>query len=231
MLVFIGYDRREDAAYQVTLASLLACAAQEVDVRPIIEAQCRGLGLYTRPHELREGRLWCPISGAPMATQFAVTRFLVPALAPKGTRWALFCDGDFLFRADVAELFALADPRFAVQVVKHDHRPQARRKMDGQVQTVYARKNWSSLVLWNLAHPAHARLTRWAVNAWPGRDLHAFKWLQDDEIGDLPAAWNWLEGEAPLPVPPKAVHFTRGTPDMIGDAHPRYSAEWWSYLR
>jgi hypothetical protein len=33
--------------------------------------------------------------------------------------WALFVDGDVLLRADVADVFALADARYAVQVVQH----------------------------------------------------------------------------------------------------------------
>ena len=55
-----------------------------------------------------------------------------------------------LFLDDPAKLFALADDQFAVMVVKHDHQPTETTKMDGQLQTVYARKNWSSVILWNL---------------------------------------------------------------------------------
>ena len=34
-----------------------------------------------------------------------------------------------------------------------------------------ARKNWSSLVLWNMDHPGTKRLTLDMVNELPGRDL------------------------------------------------------------
>lgn len=216
--VFIGFDGREMAAYQVAEASLRRHASRPVVVEPLVLEQLRWKGLYTRAHSVREGRLWDDLSGAPMATEFALTRFLVPVLAGfEG--WALFVDCDFLFRADVAELFALADQSKAVMVVKHDHRPPEAIKMDGQAQLLYPRKNWSSLMLFNCAHYAHAGQAE-RVNRWTGLQLHGFEWLKDDQIGSLPGAWNWLEME------PKAVHFTRGCPDMPGYERVAFADEW-----
>ncbi len=220
--VFVGFDPREVDAYQVAVHSLRA-HCPDAAVEPLLLPHLRGLGLYRREHERRDGRLWDVISGAPMATEFAITRFLVPHLARAD--WAIFCDGDFLWRADVRELVALADPRYAVMVVPHDYRPLEAIKMDGQVQTRYARKNWSSLMLWNCRHPAHAVLPD-LVNQWPGRRLHGFEWLDDPEIGTLPEAWNWLEGHTSPAIDPKAVHFTRGTPDMAGYEDIDYADEW-----
>ena len=69
--------------------------------------------------------------------QFAV---FAPWMA-KGGRWILFCDfADMLFLADPAELFDLADERYAVQVVKGRHVPDETVKMDGQAQTTYRAK-------------------------------------------------------------------------------------------
>ena len=148
-----------------------------------MEKCLRYRGIYRRPHEKRDGQLWCPISEAPMSTSFAISRFLVRWLSC-GVQWALFCDWcDMLWLADPAELFALADDRYAVQVVKREHVPDEDLKMDDQAQTVYPRKNWSSLILWNLWHPANERLTLDMVNTLPGRDLHRFCWLEDAEIG------------------------------------------------
>jgi hypothetical protein len=87
--------------------------------------------------------------------------------------------------------------------------------MDGQQQVAYARKNWSSVALWNCDHPANRRLSLVDVNERPGRDLHAFYWLHDDEIGELPARWNWLVGVQDKPEDPAIAHFTLGTPDMV----------------
>ncbi len=223
--VFIGWDSREAMAYQVCLRSLLARSSLRLEVQPLLAAHLRALGLYRRPEERRGGLLWDKISQAPMATEFALTRFLVPHLAGHGG-WALFCDADFLWRADLRSLFALADPRFAVMVVKHDYRPPETTKMDRQAQLGYACKNWSSLMLWNCAHKAHRALTLEAINAWPGLALHGFRWLDDELIGGLPEAWNWLEGWSRPEIEPKAVHFTRGTPDMTGHEGAPYAEEW-----
>jgi hypothetical protein len=86
--------------------------------------------------------------------------------------------------------------------------------MDHQKQTVYPRKNWSSMVLYNCGHPANAVLTPEVVNGQTGSFLHRFQWLEDDLIGAVPETWNWLEGwsEPPAAGHPEVVHFTRGGP-------------------
>lgn len=145
-----------------------------------------------------------------MATEFAISRFCVPFLQKSG--WALFVDCDIVCLDDIENLFALADPQYAVMVVKHNQESGAVTKMDGQVQTYYSRKNWSSVMLFNCGHPSHQNLTLEALNTWPGRDLHAFKWLKDDEIGALPTEWNWLVGVQEQPHKPKIAHFTLGGP-------------------
>jgi hypothetical protein len=140
---------------------------------------------------------------------------LAPWLSEK--QWVLFCDfADQLFLGDPAELFALADERYAIQVVKHEHVPTEQTKMDDQIQTAYARKNWSSVVLWNVDHPANTRLTLEMVNTLPGRDLHRFCWLEDHEIGELPPEWNYLVDVSPMTTKPKLLHYTRGIPAMEG---------------
>jgi len=207
--VFLGYDPREHVAYEVADFSIRRRASVPILITPLVLAH---LGhVMCRPVERRDGKLYCPISQAPMSTEFAISRFCVPFLQREG--WALFADCDVLCLADIAELFALADDRYAVQVVKHAPMTATGTKMDGQQQTAYARKNWSSVVLWNCSHPSHARLTHDRLNHWPGRDLHAFKWLEDDEIGELPQQWNWLvgvtQGDASAA---RTLHFTLGGP-------------------
>ena len=39
-----------------------------------------------------------------------------------------------------------------------------------------------------------------------------FKWLADEDIGDLPEEWNWLDGYSSSKIDAKNVHFTRGGP-------------------
>jgi len=223
--VYIGMDPRLGADFAVCQASIEShVSAPLPNIFGLSLPMLRQSGHYTRPTEVRAGGLWDTISDAPMSTEFAISRFLVSFIA--SGRWALFLDSDMLVRADINELFALADPRYAVQVVKHSHSPSNGQKMDGQAQTAYPRKNWSSVYLLNLLHSANDRLTLEMVNSLPGRDLHAFCWLEDHEIGSLPEEWNWLCGHSPQSVNPKIVHYTDGSPGMSGREDQPYADEW-----
>lgn len=227
--VWIGYDPREQDAFEVAVASLRAKSKTEVDTFAVSLEVLQERGLYQRKTERRDGKLWDVISDAPMSTEFAISRFFVPYLA-EPYDWAVFMDCDVMLRADIDELFALADPHKAVQVVKHDHRPTEGTKMDGQPQTSYPRKNWSSVMLWNVHHPANFGLTVAKLNAWAGRCLHGFEWLLDQFIGELPAEWNHLVGVEPESPDAKLVHFTLGIPSMEGYANCEHAPEWWSYV-
>jgi len=223
--IWVGWDPREEEAFIVARTSILRRLSASIPVRGLYLDELRRLGLYWRETEYRGNQLWDVISEAPMATQFSISRFLTPHLAGN-EGWALFMDADMMARADLAELFALADPTKAVMVVQHNHRPTQTVKMDGQIQTQYARKNWSSLMLWNLGHPGTQRLTVKMVNSLPGRDLHRFCWLQDEEIGSLPVEWNFLVGHTTDDVEPKIVHHTDGAPCMPGYHDAPYADEW-----
>jgi lipopolysaccharide biosynthesis glycosyltransferase len=222
--LFIGYDPREDEAYRVCVHSIQRHAKQPVEIVPLILPDLRARGLYTRPIEKRGAQMWDTISDAPMSTEFAISRFLLPHLTQKP--WAIFCDCDFLWRADPAELFALRDDSKALQCVQHDHRPPETVKMDDCAQVQYSRKNWSSLMMWNLRHPAHKALTVEAINTVPGRDLHRFYWLKDAEIGNLDVTWNWLEGTYPTSLNPKVIHYTRGGAWFDHWKHVDFAQEW-----
>lgn len=162
----------------------------------------------------------------PFSTDFAFTRFLVPALSLY-QGWALFCDGDFLFTQDIAKLFALADDRHAVMCVQREHEPVETVKMGGLVQSRYHRKNWSSLILWNCAHPANGVLTGYVVNQFNGQWLHAFSWLEDDQIGALPREWNFLAGvDKAGTQAPHGIHYTLGIPTMPGCENTPYADLW-----
>jgi lipopolysaccharide biosynthesis glycosyltransferase len=199
--IFIGWDAREPEAYEVAKFSLERHASLPVDVRPIKQAELREQGLYARNAD--------PLA----ATEFTYTRFLTPHLAGF-TGHALFCDCDFLWTGDIAELLALANADKAVSCVQHDHRPPEDTKMENAVQTVYPRKNWSSLMLFNCAHPSVRKLDAETVNSQTGAFLHRMQWAADDEIGALPETWNWLEGwcKAASGEIPKVIHYTRGGP-------------------
>jgi hypothetical protein len=223
--VYVGYDPRESAAYRVCIDSMKHYQ-RGFSVQPISRRLADGM--YTRPTTHRDGKLWDTISDAPMSTDFSLARFFIPALQPEG--WALYCDCDFLWRAPIGRLLALADDRYAVMVVKHQYDEHATTKMDGQVQTAYARKNWSSLMLFNCSHPV---FDGWETecNHSTGLYLHQFQWCTDEVIGSLPVEWNWLEGISLHVDDPQAVHFTRGTPDMPGYENSAYADEWRRYAQ
>ncbi len=200
--VFIGYDSREDIAYQVARHSLLRHTPQEISVHPIRQPVVRELGLYTRPAD------------ATATTEFSLTRFLTPYLAAQESGWVLFTDCDFLFTTDITGVLEGLDTAKAVYVVQHEYDPAHDIKMDGQKQTRYPRKNWSSFILFNLAHPDVRALTPAVVNRVSPAFLHRFQWIAKDEhIGALDLDWNFLEGEYPRPeTTPRVIHYTNGGP-------------------
>jgi hypothetical protein len=210
--IYIGFDPREQAAYDIARKSIQRRARKPdgVFLFPVELEYLRLEEILNRPVETRDGKLWCPISQAPMATEFAISRFAVPFMAKTGL--ALFVDCDIVCLEDIANLFALADLKYAVMCVQHQYEVKEDTKMDGQAQTKYSRKNWSSVMLFNCDHPANKRLTKKELHEWPGRDLHAFKWLKDDEIGALPAKWNQLVGVHSEIKKEGIVHFTLGGP-------------------
>lgn len=206
---YLGFDSREPLAYEVAQSSLLSRASVPVAITPLNITKLAECGLLRRPTDLRGQRYDIP-SNAPASTEFAISRFLVPILAQTG--FALFTDSDVVFLDDVTKLFALADPSFAVQVVKHGELTSTATKMDGQAQQTYPRKNWSSVMLFNCDHPANKRLSLVDIQERRGFDLHQLYWLSDDEIGSLPAKWNWLVNTQPKPDDVGIAHFTNGGP-------------------
>ncbi|RFC62322.1 glycosyltransferase [Fulvimarina endophytica] len=212
--VYVGYDSREDIAWQVCRHSLLRHASAEIEVYPLKQTALRELGLYTR-------------SADKAATEFSLTRFLVPYLAAHDG-WTVFVDCDFLFTTDIVKVTQGASREKAVHVVQHDYTPANATKMDGQAQASYPRKNWSSFILFNNAHPLVKALTPEVVNNESPAFLHRFSWVPDDAmIGSLPLGWNFLEGEYPKPDEvPNAIHFTNGGPWFENWQHVDYADLW-----
>jgi lipopolysaccharide biosynthesis glycosyltransferase len=226
--LFIGYDEREHDAYEVCRYSAERRSSIPLHVVRLDQSSLRRNGWYNREwrYEGDKGQRVDLLDRRPFSTDFSFTRFLVPALALH-QGWALYCDCDFLFTADLAGLLALADPQFAVMCVKHRHVPRETSKMNGLRQTAYFRKNWSSLVLWNCEHPGNRVLNSQVVNHSTGQWLHAFQWLTDEQIGELPPKWNWLAGvDAPLSVEPCGIHFTLGIPSLRGCEDTPYVGLW-----
>ena len=195
--IYVGYDSREDIAFQVCRASLLRRSAAHLLARS-----------SSRRSAARSAR---PFDGT-STTEFSLTRFLTPHLAATDG-WTVFVDCDFLFTADIAMMVSGLDRTKAVHVVQHDYQPRSAGKMDSQSQTTYPRKNWSSFMVFNGSHSDVKALTPAVVNTASPAFLHRFSWTSDDMIGSLPLGWNFLVGEYDKPdrVPP-AIHYTLGGP-------------------
>lgn len=224
--IFIGFDPRWVHAYAVTRASIQRFN-RKIVIHPLILDELRRLGWYRRETHFHGDQLFDQISQHPMATEFAISRFLVPLIQKEGM--ALFMDSDMMLRCDIAEAFKIAErnPQYAVMCVKHDYKPDNTTKMNGQAQSQYNRKNWSSFMIFNCDHPSNReKLTLEMVNGLPGRDLHRFCWLDDSEIGALDPEWNYLVGHTDRSVRPKNVHFTEGVPTMRGCENCEYADEW-----
>jgi lipopolysaccharide biosynthesis glycosyltransferase len=224
--IYIGWDSREDIAYRVARQSILDTTSLDVEIVPLKQTDLKKQKLYWRGKDKLS------------STEFTFTRFLVPELN-KFKGWALFIDCDFVAVDDVEKLFSLRDDRYAVMCAKHNYTPKEGIKMDGQAQAVYPRKNWSSMILFNCAHPSNKKLNKNLVNnsKVDGKYLHRFSWLSDDEIGEVSHEWNWLVNwyKEPEDGKPKFIHYTEGGPWFNNYYNCEYASEYYrverKYLR
>ncbi len=228
LVVYIGYDPREDLAYRVCKKSIESNCSSPIEVRPLRLSTLQYMGILTRTIEKRNGGYYDPISQKPMSTEFSVSRFAIPYIC-NDADWALFMDCDMIMKADVWRVLDYANPAYAVQCTKHEHVvEEGQAKMDDQKQVAYSKKNWSSFCLWNLNHPANDRLTHEVLNETGKIDLHQFCWLEEDEIGSIPLSWNYLVGYSVKDYSEEVnnIHFTEGIPSMEGYENCEFSEEW-----
>ena len=187
--IFIGYDHRQPIAYNVLQYSIYRRAKKPVTVAPLV--------LPTLPMT-RSG-----------LTPFTFSRFLVPWLCDY-QGWALFLDIDFLVLADIAELFALADDRYAAMVSKNPKKFE-----------------WASMILFNCGHQANRALTPDYVED-PKRCIspHTLDWLSPELVGGLPGEWNHLVGYDTPRADAKMVHYTQGMPIYEETSGSEYREQW-----
>lgn len=212
--IFIGWDSRENVAYEVCKFSIERHNTKnDIGIYPLKQNTLRELGIYNRPIDNLA------------STEFSLTRFLIPFLSDY-TGFSIFMDCDFLIQSDVQELFDNADKSKAVSVVKHNFVPQNTTKMDGKTQHIYPRKNWSSLMVFNNAHPSNKKLNLELINNESPQYLHRLCWLNDDEIGGIDYSWNYLVGWYNDIEKPKGIHYTDGGPWFSDYYNCDFSKEW-----
>ena len=191
--VFSGHDQREAIGFHVFAASLFDRATKPVAL-----------------HRL-------DACGLPQGSNaFTLSRFLVPYfMGFKGH--AIFMDGaDMLMLGDIAELDALFNPCFAVQVVKHDYKTRNPRKYLGTAMECdnpdYPGKNQASVMLVNCGHEGWRGITPSALERTTPVDQLQFMNLRAGEIGTLPDEWNRIVDEGQPLEGAKVAHFTAGVP-------------------
>jgi lipopolysaccharide biosynthesis glycosyltransferase len=209
--IFIGYDSKVKIAYHVLAESILRNSSTPVTISPINLSNLKNI--YTRKQD--------PLA----STEFSFSRFLVPHLM-NYNGWAIFMDSDMVMLSDITELWNLRNEKYAIQVCKHDYTPSSKNKFLGNNQTIYAKKNWSSLMLMDCSKCK--TLTPEYVNTRSGLELHQFKWLDENLIGSIPLEWNWLVGEYPYKKDVYNVHFTEGGPYFKDYKNTEYANEWFN---
>ena len=213
--IFIGYDPRESIAFSVLAHSIQRRSSQPVSIIPIALDNLKDI--YNRERN--------PLQ----STDFSFTRFLTPYLS-NYEGWSVFMDCDMIVLDDIANLFSLADDKYSVMCVKHNHVPKEEVKFLNAPQSKYEKKNWSSVMLFNNAKCK--ALTPDYVNSASGLELHQFKWLDNDDlIGEIPYKWNHLVGYSDPYSNASLVHFTIGGPYFKEYHDCEYSKEWREELK
>ena len=195
---FLGYDQREAIGWHCFVSSLLRRTSAHVAI-----------------HRL-------DACGLPQGSnEFTMSRFLVPYVMGFKDRAIFFDAADMLCLGDVAELDALFDDRFAVQVVKHDYITMNTTKYIGTTMECpnrdYNRKNWASAMLVNCGHDAWRHCTPEYLATRKPIEMLTFEHMYDHHIGSLPNEWNRLVDEDQPLEGAKIAHWTAGIP-----AFPRY---------
>ena len=215
--IFIGMDSTHSHSAEKCVKSIRRYN-QDVQIEYI---NIDDIPEYTRPYDKQ-------------TTAFTYSRFLVPHLMNyQGV--GLFCDDDFVWNCDPLEVLYSLDYTKAVSCVQHNFiKDLSGTKMLDQQNVMYPRKNWSSLMLFNNAHPDCANLTPEAVNTKSGQWLHRLNWT--DHVGKIPHTYNWCEGSCDYCTEAretmedaKVWHFTRGGPwiDLEEDwSHIKLINEW-----
>lgn len=208
--LFCGYDPREAIGFHVFAHSVIKRASKPVNIIPLASM------------------------GLPQGSNnFTLSRFLAPYLRGFKGR-AIFADAcDMLMLGDVAELDAMFDPAYAVQVVKHPgYTSKHARKYIGTEmeceQSNYDRKNWASMMLINCSHSAWFAATPKMMSLADPIDMLQFRHFHAGEIGAIPPEWNVLVDEGQDDAEAKVLHWTAGIPTFKHYRNARRSKDWFA---
>ena len=192
--VWVGYDARVPLQYNVLAHSIVTTSSVPIAVIPLILEQVDKV-----VHDNGHGRF-----NRKGLTYFTYSRFLVPYLNHY-EGWSLFLDSDMIVQDDINKLFALADDRYTVMVVKNQQKFE-----------------WASAMLFNNAKCRHLT-PEFVMN---NKDLHRISWAAPSEIGDLPPQWNHLENVDGPKEHYSLIHYTQGVPYWDKTANTENAGSW-----
>lgn len=204
--VFIGWDPREDVAWNVAAASI--SKHSDMPIHKLVKANIP---------EYKRTDLFA-------SSEFTLTRFFVPYLSGyKG--YSIFLDCDILCTTDISKILDEVDPNNMVTCVQHpDYKPKTAYKMDHKKQFAYPRKNWSSVMVFNNAK-CEVLLPELLNNSTP-KYLHRMMWAPDDLIGNVSHTWNYLAGYYSDIDKPNIIHYTDGGPWFEDYIDCDFAREW-----
>lgn len=196
--IFIGYDKVESVAWHVLAHSIISRSGVPIAITPIGNETIASF--------------WARDRGEHDSTDFSNARWAIPALCDYQGH-AIFMDCDMVVATDIWDLWSQQDDTKALVCTKHNHQvEEGETKFLGAKQAAYARKNYSSLMVINCAHPYWQSID---PENDPGLDLHQFVGLDEDEIGELEGSWNVLlkpGDDTPDGQHHDLAHFTWGGP-------------------
>lgn len=193
--IFVGYDPKEAVVFHTCVQSIIENTKTPVSITPL------HLGMFNCYNEKHNDG----------SNAFIYSRFLVPYLSNFFGK-SLFIDGDMIVNTDVSKLFHLFNKKFALQVVKHDYKTKYPIKYLGNKNEDYPKKNWSSVILFNCEHEKNRLLTPKYIERSTGSYLHRFRWLNENDVGEIPKGWNHLVLEYEEKPKANILHYTVGSP-------------------
>ena len=233
-LIFIGYDERLPLAYEVCKKSIEETASGPVHIYPLEHRDLRKKGLFKRPWVIdgETGNYKDQFDNLNFTNQFSHTRFVTPFYAKYlgyFHHMSMFVDCDFVFLDDVYNLFSDVSRNFSyLSCIHHEYSPVNSVKMDNRKQTVYPKKLWSSLMVFNPVYSKQSELSLEKIQNETSSYLHRMEWIDDKNIGKISERWNFIPDHSETRLTEHesigAIHYTEGLPSMPGYETCRYSA-------
>lgn len=201
--IFVGFDPNELVGFHVFVQSVLSRTdPNKVSITPVCGQKGDASNVFNK------------------------ARFEVPYRCGFRGR-AIWMDGsDMLCRADISELPDLLESGCDLAVVHHTYSTKYPVKFLGQPNVDYPRKNDSSVIVFDCGNYPWRKFTPEYIARSSPADLHRFKDIKVDRIGDLPKEWNWLVGEYEFNPAAKVAHFTIGLPCWPEYRDWDYADEW-----